>query len=171
MNSWRLSVALWATPRDSGFVLQMFVLFSCRSFSSVIDYKSDISIYFFFPWLSESFNATSVWFQVLLLLCLRPTLTDSFSFSTHTHSHNGTALSDNVMQSSAAPRLTLELPSSISPGPRVISPLQPSLLLSLLGGCVSIPRLALLSLSASFFCILMLPVGYPNTSSLTLFLF
>lgn len=48
-------------------------------------------------------------------------------------------------------------PHLSAPGLGIISPLQPSLLLSLHCGCVSILHSALLCLSASFSCLLMLP--------------
>lgn len=87
----------------------------------------------------------------------------------HRHEHmkahfSGTALRDNVMQSCAAPRWPCSCPHLSAPGSGVISPLQPSLLLSPLCGCVSIPQSTLLSLSASLCCMLMLLAAYSNTS-------
>lgn len=87
---------------------------------------------------------------------------DSHLFILYTHR---LSTHSNGMQLFAAPRLTLELPPSISYGlwhylvtatiPPPISPLC---------GCVSILQSALTSFTASLWCILILPAAYPNTS-------
>lgn len=81
------------------------------------------------------------------------------------HTLSGSVLSGNAMQPCAAPRWPWSSPHLSALGYGVISPQQPSLLLSPLRGCVSILQPDLLSLSASLCCMLMLPAACSDISS------
>lgn len=80
--------------------------------------------------------------------------------------HSGTVLSDNVMRSFAVPKLTLELPPSISVRLcryLLVATIPPPT--SPLCDCVFILWSALLSLTASLWCVLLLPAASPSTSA------